>query len=106
MVAAWINADTGVGPAIASANHVCNGNCADFPTAPPNNIRVAKTIAEAPLHVLQLEKKVIIDLQGKNMVETVDIENKLFREILYDKQKLDDFKKSLKNYIDKLKIKI
>ena len=26
IVAAWINADTGVGPAMASGNHVCNGN--------------------------------------------------------------------------------
>ena len=33
MVAAWINADTGVGPAIASPNHACKGNCADFPVA-------------------------------------------------------------------------
>ena len=36
MVAAWINADTGVGPAIASGNHVCKGNCALFPIAPIN----------------------------------------------------------------------
>jgi hypothetical protein len=35
-VAAWINAETGVGPSIASGNHVCKPNCADFPTAPPN----------------------------------------------------------------------
>ena len=37
MVAAWIRADTGVGPAIASGSHTCNGNCADLPTVPPNN---------------------------------------------------------------------
>ena len=34
MVAAWINADTGVGPSIASGNHVCKPTCADFPVAP------------------------------------------------------------------------
>ena len=34
IVAACINADTGVGPSIASGNHVCNPNCADLPTAP------------------------------------------------------------------------
>ncbi len=34
MVAAWINADTGVGPAMASGNHVYNGICALFPVAP------------------------------------------------------------------------
>jgi hypothetical protein len=34
MVAAWIKAETGVGPSIASGNQVCSPNCADFPTAP------------------------------------------------------------------------
>src|SRR5216683_6001367 len=43
IVAAWINAETGVGPSIASGNHTCSGNCADFPTA-PQKIRSA-TIA-------------------------------------------------------------
>jgi len=33
-VAAWINADTGVGPSIASGNHTCKPNCADFPIEP------------------------------------------------------------------------
>ena len=33
IVAAWISAETGVGPAIASPNHDCKGNCADFPAA-------------------------------------------------------------------------
>jgi hypothetical protein len=36
IVAAWIKALTGVGPSIASGNHICNGNCADFPIAPQN----------------------------------------------------------------------
>ena len=34
MVAAWIKADTGVGPSIASGNQVCNPTWADLPTAP------------------------------------------------------------------------
>src|SRR6059058_5477624 len=33
MVAAWISADTGVGPSIASSSQVCSGNCADLPQA-------------------------------------------------------------------------
>ena len=33
MVAAWISADTGVGPSMASSSQVCSGNCADFPQA-------------------------------------------------------------------------
>src|SRR5512139_168880 len=38
MVAAWISADTGVGPAIASPSHDCSGNCADLPHAPSSSI--------------------------------------------------------------------
>ena len=39
MVAAWISAETGVGPAMASGSHTCSGNCADLPIAPPNSSR-------------------------------------------------------------------
>ncbi len=39
MVAAWISADTGVGPSIASGNQVCSRNCADLPIAPMNRNR-------------------------------------------------------------------
>ena len=34
MVAAWIRAETGVGPAIASGNQTCSGNWALLPTQP------------------------------------------------------------------------
>ena len=34
MVAAWMSADTGVGPSMASGSQTCNGNCALLPTAP------------------------------------------------------------------------
>ena len=34
IVAAWMSADTGVGPSIASGSQTCSGNCADLPTAP------------------------------------------------------------------------
>ena len=37
MVAAWISADTGVGPSIASGSQVCRKNCADLPMAPMNS---------------------------------------------------------------------
>ncbi|MCY1514162.1 hypothetical protein D9M68_486910 [compost metagenome] len=49
MVAAWISAETGVGPAIASASQVCSGSWADLPTAPPSSIRVAMLIQKSPL---------------------------------------------------------
>ena len=35
IVAAWIKAETGVGPSIASGSQVWSGSCADFATAPP-----------------------------------------------------------------------
>ena len=31
IVAAWISAETGVGPAIASGSQTCSGICADLP---------------------------------------------------------------------------
>ena len=37
MVAAWIRAETGVGPSIASGSQVCRNNCADLPMAPMNS---------------------------------------------------------------------
>ena len=36
IVAAWIRAETGVGPSMASGSHTCSGNWADLPTAPQN----------------------------------------------------------------------
>src|SRR5687767_12738833 len=36
MVAAWISAETGVGPSMASGSQVNNGNCADLPITPQN----------------------------------------------------------------------
>ncbi len=46
MVAAWMRAETGVGPAIASGSHTCSGICADLPVAPMNSstpTRLAET---------------------------------------------------------------
>lgn len=34
VVAAWVGADTGVGPSIALGNRWCDPSCAGFPTAP------------------------------------------------------------------------
>src|SRR5258706_3968934 len=36
IVAAWINAEIGVGPSIESGSQTCSGNCADLPIAPTN----------------------------------------------------------------------
>ena len=45
MVAACINADTGVGPAIASGSQVYKGICALLPVAPTNNNSVIAVIS-------------------------------------------------------------
>src|ERR1700734_3157219 len=45
IVAAWIKAETGVGPSIASGNQVCSRNCADLPIAPMNSSRQVKVSA-------------------------------------------------------------
>src|ERR1700736_2781520 len=37
IVAAWISADTGVGPSIASPNQDCSGTCADLAHAPSSS---------------------------------------------------------------------
>src|SRR5437867_10088311 len=37
MVAAWMSADTGVGPSIASGSQTNSGICADLPVAPTNS---------------------------------------------------------------------
>src|ERR1700704_2175988 len=36
MVAAWINAEIGVGPSMESGSQICSGTCADLPMAPIN----------------------------------------------------------------------
>src|ERR1019366_7961876 len=46
MVAAWINAEIGVGPSIESGNQTCKGTCADLPIAPTNKQMQAKVIAD------------------------------------------------------------
>lgn len=43
-VAAWIKADTGVGPSMASSNQICNPSCADLPKAPQNSRKVITVI--------------------------------------------------------------
>src|SRR4051812_28389662 len=51
IVAAWISADTGVGPAIASGSQMYNGSCALLPQAPTNSISTM-TVATVPVIVL------------------------------------------------------
>ena len=41
IVAAWMRADTGVGPSMASGSQTYRGSCADLPQAPRNSSRQA-----------------------------------------------------------------
>ena len=43
MVAAWISAETGVGPSIASGSQVCSGSWADLAKAPTSSSRQMAT---------------------------------------------------------------
>ncbi len=43
IVAAWIRAETGVGPSMASGSHTCSGNWALLPIAPANTRRATTT---------------------------------------------------------------
>ena len=46
MVAAWMSAETGVGPSIASGNQACNGNWPDLPAAPSSSrMPMIRTVA-------------------------------------------------------------
>src|SRR6202161_1594948 len=45
MVAAWINAEIGVGPSMESGSQICSGTCADLPMAPMNRQMQVKVIA-------------------------------------------------------------
>src|SRR5271167_983140 len=49
MVAAWIRAETGVGPSIASGSQTYSGNCADLPHAPTNSSRHAVVMTGSPM---------------------------------------------------------
>jgi hypothetical protein len=50
IVAACINAETGVGPSIASGNQVCKPSCADLPMAPKNKKKQIKSILSKENH--------------------------------------------------------
>src|SRR4029078_9301106 len=57
IVAAWIRADTGVGPAIASGSHTCGGSWADLPIAPANS-NSAITVAPSFVRTLAAVPKI------------------------------------------------
>ena len=50
MVAAWIRAETGVGPSMASGSQVCRPSCADLPIAPMNSRKVQTVTMSQSFH--------------------------------------------------------
>ena len=56
IVAACIRAEMGVGPSIASGNHMWRGNCADLATAPTNKKEAHRVVNKesTPLLVTKL----------------------------------------------------
>src|SRR3546814_8513186 len=55
IVAAWISADTGVGPSIASGSQVWSPSCADLPIAPMNSSRQSSVIVRSEEHTSELQ---------------------------------------------------
>ena len=56
IVAAWINAEIGVGPSIESGSQTCSGTCADLPIAPMNKQMQMKVIASPAVPRQDLER--------------------------------------------------
>ena len=78
MVAAWMRAETGVGPSIASASQVCRKICADLPMAPMNSRMAATSSAGKE----RAEQRVAVlptwAADGsKNLVERDGVENEI-----------------------------
>ena len=62
MVAAWMRAETGVGPSIASSSQACSGTWADLPQAPSRSSRpraVSVSCVASPASSLTPAKSVV-----------------------------------------------
>ena len=64
IVAAWINALTGVGPAIASGSQTYKGICADLPMAPTNRSIVIQTAVVFPTARSEAELNTVLKVQA------------------------------------------
>lgn len=70
IVAAWINAETGVGPSIASGNQVWRPNCADFAIAPINTNMVTIVIHSTSINRDRLN---IVDISRSPKIHQINI---------------------------------
>ncbi len=62
MVAAWMSAETGVGPSMASSSQACSGTWADLPQAPISSRTpmVLSVASEAPLATSLMPLKLVV----------------------------------------------
>ena len=67
IVAAWISAETGVGPSIASGSQVCRPICADFPIAPMNS----RMQARSAIDTCQPRKLIVVPTASGALANTV-----------------------------------
>jgi hypothetical protein len=67
-VAAWISAETGVGPSIASGSQICNPSCADFPSAPQKR---SKLMTVSLSRSKPRKEKLVPAAQGESAKTTV-----------------------------------
>ncbi len=67
IVAAWIRAETGVGPSIASGSQVWRPSCADFPIAPMNK-RMHASVSDG---TCQPRKLIVVPTAAGTLPNTV-----------------------------------
>ena len=67
IVAAWINAEIGVGPSIESGSHTCSGTCADLPIAPMNRQMHANVSSD---HGVPLKISIVSPRQALGVART------------------------------------
>ena len=68
IVAAWIRADTGVGPSIASSSQACSGTCADLPQAARSSSRpsAVRVFWDASPETAEISAKDVVPKVTKN----------------------------------------
>ena len=77
MVAAWISAETGVGPAMASGSQTYSGNCADLPHAPS----IRTTFSQQLANLLQSGMPLTVALNSMTHLESKGISADVSREL-------------------------
>ena len=72
MVAACINAETGVGPSIASGNQICKGNMADFPAPHIKISRSPHVITDRPINEVEAQLAIALPYGSVRVAKSND----------------------------------